>query len=180
MVQKISTIEKSIKETITSKKEQLNNQKKQIAICEKFSSDALIANSAKTLLTYGEWIVTNMDELREQVEHISSENLKMPAPIVQVKFIDSIPSVCGVEPDIPLCGPIVTADKVKLNVSLSGFCQPQQPSKEQYSEKQLSDVNVYCNKTEGFLTDLDNRYLKIEYLHDDSSLTIARSCVVIG
>ena len=92
----------------------------------------------------------------------------MPAPIVQVKFIDSIPSVCGVEPDIPLCkvcGPIVTADKVKLIVSLSDFCQPQQPSEEQYSEKQPSDVNVYCNKTEGFLTDLDKKEMSSGCYH---------------
>jgi len=95
MAQKISTIENSIKDTVSSHKEQLNHEKMQMAICEKFSSDALIANSAKTLLTYGEWIVTNMDELKEQVEHISFQNFETSVPTytVQAKFIDNIPFV---------------------------------------------------------------------------------------
>lgn len=55
-----------------------------------------------------------------------------------------------------MCGPIVTMDQVKLVISLSGFCQRQQPSEEQNSE-QPAEVNVYCNKSEEFLTNLDKK-----------------------
>ena len=154
-LEKVNTIEMSLKKTLAMQKENAKFMESQLVSCVEFSNDAISSNRTQQLLTYKNSIIDRVEDLTKQVEHASIDpECRADDMIVRcgkpAEFIsDPLCDVSGV-PHSPHCsvrGPLPFNRPIKVTVTLKdiyGFSVVQQSK----------DIEIRCNKEVEFLQDV--------------------------
>ena len=151
-LEKVNTIEMSLKKTLSMQKENAKFMESQLVSCVEFSNDAISTNRTRQLLTYKNSIIDRVEDLTKQVKHASIDpECRADDMIVRcgkpAEFISA--SLCDVSgvPHLPHCslrGPRENSDPVKVTVTLKdiyGFSVVQQSK----------DIEIRCNMEVDFL-----------------------------